>query len=649
MKSLNYLIIALGVIFVSYSIMSPLASNEESVGENTRSSVNMDQNYSKKIHPQIMKIMNNANPNAIARTLGTAVEDDKIPVYIYLNSDYVSNPPQGIDILAQDENVIVAKLSLTEMETISDLESVERITLPPKMVSRGHAVSEGVAFSFADDMQTAGFTGAGITVAVIDSGFFPGNAELTSGSGTIFQSFDPLCNPLNINCGDIAGDSHGTAVTENVIDMAPDVNLRLYAVVGPVGFNNAVQNAIDNGADIITTSLAFFEGSTGASSFYRDGTSSVANKVNQAEAAGILVTAAVGNQGEVHWQGNYAISGVDPSSVGLDPISVLYESLMDFDDTAGDPQRACLPVFDDGSLFLATWAAWPTTTQDYDLFLLDQGMTGIVDSTGLDATLSIDDQMGGNIEPIESFDGKNSGLQRCLVVASFSSTENHFFHIDTEGNELHPNFQIRAGSLDTPADATGALAVGAIRAANIATIPARAIDDLEFFSSSGPTDGTPRNKPEICGPNAVLTHQNGIPGLNPFFGTSSATPHVAGAAALLLEQDPGLTVSQLRNKLINEARTVTASVNNECGAGSGALSLAAAAADTCAPPPSGDWTVSSTCTMTGDATANGDVIVPNGVVLTVPNTVTLDINFAVNNLTVQAGGGVKIEAGGKIT
>jgi len=53
--------------------------------------------------------------------------------------------------------------------------------------------------------------------------------------------------------------------------------------------------------------------------------------------------------------------------------------------------------------------------------------------------------------------------------------------------------------------------------------------------------------------------------------------------------------------------------------------------------------------MTGDATVNGNVIVPNGVVLTIPNGVTLDINFVTKNLTVQAGGGVLIQAGGKIT
>jgi len=69
----------------------------------------------------------------------------------------------------------------------------------------------------------------------------------------------------------------------------------------------------------------------------------------------------------------------------------------------------------------------------------------------------------------------------------------------------------------------------------------------------------------------------------------------------------------------------------------------------CSLPPSGDWTVSSTCILKSNATVNGNVIVPNGVVLTIPNGVTLDINFATKNLTVQDGGGVLIKAGGAIT
>jgi len=71
---------------------------------------------------------------------------------------------------------------------------------------------------------------------------------------------------------EIAGDSHGTAVAEAVVDMTPDVNLRVYAVLNTVGFNNAIDNAIANNADIITSSLAFIEaGGDGVTGQYRDG------------------------------------------------------------------------------------------------------------------------------------------------------------------------------------------------------------------------------------------------------------------------------------------------------------------------------------------------------------------------------------------
>jgi len=67
----------------------------------------------------------------------------------------------------------------------------------------------------------------------------------------------------------------------------------------------------------------------------------------------------------------------------------------------------------------------------------------------------------------------------------------------------------------------------------------------------------------------------------------------------------------------------------------------------CSPPVSDDWTVSSTCTMTGDATADGNVIVPNGVVLTIPNDITLTVPSGFN-ITILSGGGILIEFGGTL-
>jgi hypothetical protein len=311
--------------------------------------------------------------------------------------------------------------------------------------------------------------------------------------------------------------------------------------------------------DVITTSLAYIdEGGDGSNpnKYYRDGTSIVAKKVNAAKNAGVFVTAAVGNQGESHWMGNYSASSVSPPSIGFGELTG-YQSVMNFRPSASGVQKACLPVTDIGHIYLATWNAWPSTNQDYDLFLYDSAMTFQWD-------LSDDFQDGVGLDnPIEIIfpTGPFAPDSACVVIASYSSTQNHLFHIDVEFNEVQDPYRVRAGSLDTPADATGALAVGAIN---------HSTDVLEPFSSSGPSDDG-RSKPEICGPDNTFSHQSI---LNPFFGTSASTPHVAGMASLLLKNNTSLSPDQLTNELINNARfNPIYSMNNLCGSNSGALFL----------------------------------------------------------------------------
>jgi hypothetical protein len=101
---------------------------------------------------------------------------------------------------------------------------------------------------------------------------------------------------------------------------------------------------------------------------------------------------------------------------------------------------------------------------------------------------------------------------------------------------------------------------------------------IEFFSSNGPTvDG--RTKPDVTAIDGVSTTAAGD-FENPFFGTSAATPHAAGIAALLLEAAPCLrsgtagardNVSArmtLRSLILNDAVPLGSSVpNNTFGFG----------------------------------------------------------------------------------
>lgn len=100
------------------------------------------------------------------------------------------------------------------------------------------------------------------------------------------------------------------------------------------------------------------------------------------------------------------------------------------------------------------------------------------------------------------------------------------------------------GTVLSPADSAGAIAVGSIAENN----------QISSFSSIGPTnDG--RRKPEIAGPGTSVVSASHLTdtGLRTLSGTSMAGPHVAGVAALILQRQPNLTVDQVLAVLTNGA------------------------------------------------------------------------------------------------
>ncbi|MFN0067249.1 MAG: S8 family serine peptidase [Limisphaerales bacterium] len=73
-------------------------------------------------------------------------------------------------------------------------------------------------------------------------------------------------------------------------------------------------------------------------------------------------------------------------------------------------------------------------------------------------------------------------------------------------------------------------------------------------SSRGPSYGTQLIKPEIGAPGASVSAEVGTgTGTTPFGGTSGASPMVAGSAALVLAQYPGLSPLEVKARLMNAA------------------------------------------------------------------------------------------------
>ncbi len=438
----------------------------------------------------------------------------------------------GVKILSQSKSLMRVSVPAASLRAVSELPSVAFVRRP----RRPHAqqtVSEGLALMRALEKHAAGAKGQGVKVAVIDGGF-KGADDLPEDMPERWWQRDYTYT------GIYAGtDAHGTACAEIVHDVAPAAELYLYKVADIVDLENAKDRCMQNGVAIVNHSATWVgEG-------FGDGRGLVCDIVNDAADNGILWVNAVGNYAQKHYASFWRDSDDDNRhnfAAGDDAVNFVAE--------IGDTIKVTL-----------TWDDWPTTTADYDLYLYHQDQFGNIKEVSKSTDVQGDG--GAPVEFIEYFAGR-AGTYGISVVRVGEAEPKKLrvwsWHHDIE-------YPVPASSLGIPSDARGSLSVGAIHYYQWD------LGTAARYSSRGPTaDG--RIKPDLVAPSGVATASYGMNRL--FGGTSAATPHVAGAAALLKSANPSLSRDDLWKALV-EATVDLGAPGKDDSTGYGKLVLSVSA------------------------------------------------------------------------
>ncbi len=494
-------------------------------------------------------------------------------------------------------NVVVVSVDAAQLQELAALDDV--ISVTPLGRYEMHAstqadeaasgsLGQAIDYVQAKPLHDAGFDGAGIRVAVLDSGIDFTHANLggpgtTAAFNTCFAGANAaptgLCADLfgptapkvkggydfvgdqwpnaaatnDPNPIDRAGSGHGTHVADIIGGRSADgthegiaPGVSIYAVkvcssvstaCNGVAMLQGMDWALDpNGDDDIADAVDIVNLSLGSS--YGQEQDDMSFATDNVVHAGVVVVASAGNSADRPF-----IVGSPSSAAGA--ISVAQTTLPDerqwvIQNSAGVPINNAVHQ---------VWSPVPTTAITGSLARPSDGGLGCTAASfsGFPAGAIALIQRGSCNVSDKSVNAQNAGAIAAVI------------YNNTPGDP--PSFSFGSAVPVTIPTLTISLADGATLAAQLpatATIdPAAAIslaNAMVGTSSRGLAVGSHLAKPDIGAPGAWLSAEVGTgDGETNFGGTSGAAPVVSGAAALLLDKFPDATPSVIKARLLNGA------------------------------------------------------------------------------------------------
>lgn len=434
--------------------------------------------------------------------------------------------------------------------------------------------AQSVPWIGTQDFWDAIGTGEGVSIGIIDTGIdyqhenFGGDGSNSYPTAKVVGGWDFAGDDYNANdpgnsipvpdadpldCNGHGSHVAGTAAGIGVPDAVPDVigpgvakGADLYAlkVFGCSGSTNLTSDAIEwamdpNGDGDMSDHLDVINMSLGSAWGSPDDPSAITT--NNAAQLGIIVATSAGNEGDVPYitgapgVASMAISTAASTKGGDVPgidvfgdINATYESVEGTSPVRVSDGPFSSFLVQDPNIIGCTATGGITTDMTGGIGLISRGVCGFAEKAANAAA-------AGAIAVVVYNDGANPSRVAPIVMGGMqASTIPAVMIASTDGDTLSAGI---AGG-----DSVSALLDDSIVAQT------QFFDLIADFSSRGPGHGGSTFKPDVTNPGVsiVSTAAGTVNGSANFQGTSMASPHTAGVAALMRQQHPNLDTAAIK-------------------------------------------------------------------------------------------------------